>query len=421
MNLKLVRSHYYLSIFFCMFFIHAKSADTLKISIKQADSLFLKTNYNLLASSMNIDAQKAQIIQAKLYPNPIFTADLNAYDPDNKKAFHVDQSGQKGFQLEQLILLGGKRKAQVDMAKTNVKIAELEFQQMVSQLKFQLHSSLYFLKQQNILLNKYNKQLNLLDTILSAYEVQVKKGNIALKDLVRIKGFYLSISNERSDLYKNYFEEMSKVQTILQTNSIVVLNNMDNDYEPFIKVLSENDISTMAFENRADYLIIQQDKMLAEQYFKYQKRMAISDVNLFTSYDQRGGAFNNQINAGLSIQLPVWNRNQGNIKSAKYQVKQREYDAEGLKSKLTADIHNCYSYYNQSVIEFEKANKLYNEDFEISFNGISENFRKGNVSIIEFLDFFESYNNALLEISRVKVQLKTSAEQINLTIGKDIF
>ena len=126
--------------------LNLKAADTLKINIKQADSLFLKNNFQLLASAMNIDVQKAQIIQAKLYPNPVFTADVNAYDPENKQAFHVNNSGQKGFQLEQLILLGGKRKAQIELAKTNVKISELEFQQLVSQLKFQLHGSMYFFK-----------------------------------------------------------------------------------------------------------------------------------------------------------------------------------------------------------------------------------------------------------------------------------
>jgi cobalt-zinc-cadmium efflux system outer membrane protein len=147
----------------------------------------------------------------------------------------------------------------------------------------------------------------------------------------------------------------------------------------------------------------------------------VPDLNLITSYDQRGGAFQNQVNVGLSIPLPVWNRNQGNIKSAVYQIKQQEYESEGIKNKLLADVFNYYQLYTQSVIEFQKTEKLYNDDFETSFQGISENFRKGNVSILEFVDFFEAYNNALTEISRVKVQLNTSAEQLNLTTGKDIF
>ena len=68
-----------------------------------------------------------------------------------------------------------------------------------------------------------------------------------------------------------------------------------------------------------------------------------------------------------------------------------------------------------------KNNKLYDEDFEITLKGMTENFQKGNVSLIEFVDFFESYNNALSEISRIKMQLATSAEQIKLSTGKELF
>ncbi len=65
--------------------------------------------------------------------------------------------------------------------------------------------------------------------------------------------------------------------------------------------------------------------------------------------------------------------------------------------------------------------QLYNADFEITVQGMSENFRKRNVSLIEFVDFFEAYNDVLAELVRIKVQLVESAEQINLLTGKDNF
>lgn len=167
------------------------SADTLRISIRQADSIFLKNNYSLLAATMGVKVQEAQIIQAKIYPNPILTADFNAYDPENDKFFHTGQTGQKYFQLEQLILLGGKRKREIQLARTNATIASLELQDLVRQLKYELHSSLYSLTQQALLINKYNTQLSLLDKILVTYNAQVDKGNVPLKDFVRLKGVYL--------------------------------------------------------------------------------------------------------------------------------------------------------------------------------------------------------------------------------------
>lgn len=168
-------------------------------------------------------------------------------------------------------------------------------------------------------------------------------------------------------------------------------------------------------------LIIQQDKILAEQYLAYQKRLAIPDINLFTSYDQRGGAFNNQINAGIAIPLPLWNRNQGNIKSSEFKQQEADYNLQAMQNEIMSNLQNNYALYSQTVSEYQKATRLYNQDFEITVKGMIENFQKQNVSIIEFIDFFEAYNEVLTELARIKRQLVISAEHLNLLIGKDIF
>lgn len=405
----------------CLASLKSFANDTLRVSIRQADSLFLSKNYSLLAAAMNIDAQKAQILQSKLYPNPIFTADINAYDPQNDIPMHVGNTGQKAFQLEQLILLGGKRKAQIELAKTNAAIAEIEFQDLIRRLKFQLHSSLYNLNQQAFLISKYKKQLEMIEEILSAYDIQAQKGNIPLKDVVRLKGVYLSLNTERAGIYKDYFQELAKVQAILQTNLVIVTVSAHTDVDFSTKPITLEELNDAAIQNRPDYLISLQNKVLADQYFQFQKKNAVPDINIFTSYDQRGGAFNNQLNVGISLPLPVWNRNQGNIKTAQYQIKQSELNAEAQKIQILSEVQNYYNQHKQTVKEYKKTSALYTDAFEITLTGMTINFKKGNVGMLEFVDFFESYNDALAEIARVKIQLAISAEQLNLCTGKEIF
>lgn len=397
------------------------TADTLRITLPQADSIFLKNNYSLLAASMGVQAQEAQIIQARLYPNPVITAEINVYDPDNNKYFHAGQNGQKYFQIEQLILLGGKRKAEIDLAKTNAAIASLEFQDLVRQLKYELHSSLYSLTQQAFLIKKYNTQLNILDGILDSYNTQVSKGNIPLKDFVRLKGVYLNLNNDRGELIKFYLDEMTKVQTILSTHTIIIPVITDSELEAVIKTFTVSELQSTALDNRADYLIATQNTAAAEQYYTLQRKLAVPDVNVFANYDQLSGAFNNQISAGISVPLPLWNRNRGNIKSAQFQIKQRAYNKESLKNEILATVQNQFALYNHTVGEYSKARELYNIDFEETLQGMNKNFLKNNVSVLEFVDFFESYNNSMAEIARIKIQLAVSAEQLNLTIGKDLF
>ncbi len=416
---KIIRGK--LLFFLLLFTCQVKAQNVLKVNLQQADSIFISNNFYLLASSMNVEAQKAEIIQAKLYPNPVFTADLNVYDPENNRPFHIGNTGQKVFQLEQLIILGGKRKSEIEMAKTNAKIAELEFQQLARQLKFRLHSELFTVGQQQFLLSIYNRQMALLDTLLSSYQVQANKGNIPLKDVVRLKGAYLKLNNDRAELLQKYYETQSNLQILLQTDLLVEFEFSEKEIEKYIKTISLDNLKSEALSNRPELLIIQQNKILAEQYLQYQKRLAIPDINLFTSYDQRGGAFINQINAGISIPLPLWNRNQGNIKSSQFRLKEAEYNLQAMQNEIISTLQNNYAFYLQTVSEYQKATSLYNQDFEITVKGMTDNFQKRNVSIIEFIDYFEAYNEVLTELARIKTQLVVSAEQLNLLIGKDIY
>ncbi len=408
---------------FILFLIayQAKAQDVLKVNLQQADSIFFSDNFYLLASSMNIEAKKAQIIQAKLYPNPVLTSELNAYDPENNKPFHVGNTGQKVFQFEQLILLGGKRKAEIEMAKTNAHIAELEFQQLVKQLRFRLHSNLFTLGQQKFLLSRYDKQLALIDTLLSTYQNQANKGNIPLKDVVRLKGAYLKLNNNRAELFQKYFETQNQLQLLLRTDLLVEFEFSEKEIEKYIKTVSLDNLKSLALLNRPELLIMQENKILAEQYLQYQKKLSIPDINLFASYDQRGGAFNNQLNMGIAVPLPLWNRNQGNIKSSQFKLKEAEYNLQAMQNEIMSSLQNNYAFYLQTVSEYQKANSLYNQDFEITVKGMTDNFQKRNVSIVEFIDFFEAYNEALTELARIKTQLVVSGEQLNLLIGKDIY
>jgi outer membrane protein, heavy metal efflux system len=399
----------------------AQTGDTLQLTLKQVDSIFFKTSFTLLAAQYNIEANKALEIQARLYPNPTFTADFNAYDPQNNREFHIGPTGQKAFGIEQLILLGGKRSAAIQYAKQNTQLAAYEFEEIVNTLKLQLHISFYSLQQQTFVLEKYTQQLTLLDTLIIAYEEQAAKGNITLKDVVRLKSAYLKINNDRAELAKQHTEETKKIQVLLQKSGYVVPVLAEGHYAGFEKQPELANILALALANRPEIKIANTQAMLAATQLRYQKAQAVPDVSLFTAYDQRGGAFNNQINVGFSIPLPVFNRNQGNIKAAAWQQKTMQTLEQQKMVEISAEVNEAYTNMLRSMQEYRKAKRLYNDDFETVAKGVMDNFQKRNLSIIEFVDFFEAYNESVAERQRINIQLATGAELINYVTASQIY
>lgn len=399
----------------------AKSQDTLQLNIEGVDSLFLHQNLMLIAAQLNVESSQAEIIQAKAYPNPNFSVGLNAYDDENRKPFYIGPQGEKSFEFDQLILLGGKRKTEIDLAKKNAEIAQYEMEDLLRNLRYQVHQTFYELARTYRVLPIYDQQLELLEELISSHEVQAKKGNVPVKDVIRLKTAYLNLSNDRSDLLKQQLEQIKQLHILLRTNSMIEPVMVAGVYGNYLPIQSADQLLSIALDNRPDLHIVNAQTDLALLNLKLQKRNAIPDLTLNTSYDQRGNAFRNQYLVGVGIPLPIWNRNRGNIKAANFQMLSADTLLGEKKMEVNAEVIAAVANMNRSVQEYQKSTALYSNDFEIVFNGESDNYRKGNISLLEFLDFLESYSQSIAEFERIKRDLLFAAEQINYVTASKIY
>ena len=53
--------------------------------------------------------------------------------------------------------------------------------------------------------------------------------------------------------------------------------------------------------------------------------------------------------------------------------------------------------------------------------GVNDNFKRRNITILEFVDHVEAYNESLADFERIKKQLAISAAQINYVTATKIY
>jgi len=400
---------------------NALQADTVALTIKQADSIFLHQNLQLLAGLYEINARDAYVIQAKAYPNPVFTATLNAIDPQNDKIFHIGPTGQKEFEIEQLLILGGKRKSGIAIARQQQEIAKAELADVLRNLKLQLHASLYLLNKHRIILSSYDNQLAVLEVLIHSYQEQADKGNLPIKDVIRLKSVHLRIANNRMQVIADYLGEVKRIQTLLQITSIPIPVIEDQTFRVFEEIPVFDSLLDSAMTNRPDYKMANLQQDVAAKYLRLQKQLAIPDMVLYSGYDQQGGAFRNQIQVGVAIPLPLWNRNKGNIRAAQFEQLKSELIVDEKQHAVHAEVLHAWAEMRGAIREYTKASSMYSRDFSDVFNGVNENFRRRNISILEFVDFFEAYNESLADFQRIRTQLALSAEQVNHVTASSIY
>ena len=403
--------------------IHQTGSAQKTVTLEECESQFLKNNLFLLASQYNIDASKALTIQSRIWDNPTITAELNAYNPERNQYFDIGKEGQKAFGIEQLIYLGGKKRNEIKLAQTNEKLAELQFNDLLRTLKLQLRKSFYTVYYNTKSLETTDDQLTHIEDLINSYSVQVQKGNIPLRDLVRLQSLYLNFKNERMEVVNDNIEEQGNLKLLLNSQENIV---PDVSKEEFNKYLKEIPFDLKSFEgeaiaNRPDYLSKQKDIEANELNVKWQKSLSIPDITVGATYDQRSGAFNKEANLTLGIPLPLWNKNKGNIKYAQTILEQSKVEKQNFDLQLQTEISSAWNKWDESRKNYVVIKPTVNEDFQAVYNGILTNFQKRNISLLEFTDFMESYNQAAVQVNELKKKVALSAEEFNSTINKDLF
>lgn len=393
------------------------------VTLQDCESQFLKKNLFLLASQYNIDASKALTIQARIWDNPTISAELNAYNPERDKYFDIGKDGQKVFAIEQLIYLGGKKRNEVKLAQANEKLAELQFNDLLRSLKLQLRKSFFTVYYNTKNLQNTDKQIGHIENLINSYSAQAQKGNIPLKDVVRLQSLYLNFKNERMEVVSANIEEQANLKLLLNETENVIPVVSKDDSDKYLKTI-EFDLKgfeDQAIANRPDYLAKQKEIDANELNVRWQKSLSVPDITLGANYDQRSGAFNREANVSVGIPLPLWNKNKGNIKYAQTILEQSKIEKQNFELQLQTEITAAWTKWDESRQNYIVIKPTVNSDFEAVYNGMLTNFQKRNVSLLEFTDFMESYNQAIIQLNELKKKVVIAGEELNSTINKDLF
>ena len=400
------------------------NADTLSLTLQQAEKLFLDSNLVLLASNFNVDAQKALIQQAKLWDNPILNTDQviaagGKFFPYGKNP-DGSYSGQYFIQLQQLIKTAGKRNKLINLATTNARLSELQLQDVLRNLRYQLRTDYYNVIQQLGTKTIYESQLQQLNKLLYGMQAQLDAGNIAQKDYLRVQGLVIALQQDMSDLNKAIADNQSELKTLLQIKNEIFIKpsdsiNTDIQFATTVDVLTES-----AKQNNPSYRLQQTQTVFQQQNLIYQKSLRTPDLTLGPNFDRNSNFTPNYVGLGISLPLPVLNKNQGNIKSAEYTVKQQQSITLNAETELRNNIINAYSKFLLTLKQNNATQKEFYRKYAVMFQNIVQSYQQKQISLLEFLDFFNEYTTSQQRLLQQQLNLQLAKEELNFHAGTDI-
>ncbi len=398
--------------------------DTLKLSIYDADSIFLTKNLLLLAQKYNVDATQALIIQAKLYPNPNLSFEQGAFNPATKKWFEQDYTnGEQAFQFSQLIMLSRKIHKQVKLAETNYRLAEDNLYDLLRTLKLALRSSFYNIYYYQQTAGVFDQEINALKKIVAAYNHVEGKGYVSESDIVLIQSQLYSLQNEYQALKDNINDLESQIRLLLQTSANLYLQPLVNaeivKTDPLLYTLKS--LLDSAYINRSDLMIAKDNLLLSQQTYTYQKALAIPDLTVGISTDRHGSYVTNFNAVNLNIDIPIFNRNQGNIKNAYILIDYNKTQLEYTQKTLDEQVSRGFQKAVDANFLYKGIDPAFASKFDTLAMEMTKNYMKRNVSLLTFLTFYDSYKQNIIQLNNILFNKVNTLENLNFLTGTSFY
>ena len=389
------------------------------LTLKEAEQRFLERNLSLIAERYNIDMAQAQVLQAKLFENPVISLEQNVYNRLNGKYFDFGKEGEAVVEIEQVIHLAGQRNKQVRLEKINKEIAEYQFEEVMRTLRQELNEKfveVYFLSKSIAI---YEKEVNSLQVLLGGMKIQQEKGNISLMEISRLESMLFSLRKEKNERENDLLTTRGELNLLLNLpEDTQVQLSLDEE------VLQQLDLSQLSFADlkaiineRPDQKIARSTVNASRANLKLQKSMAFPEFSVKGNYDRVGNFINDYFAIGVSLSVPIFNRNQGNIKAARFSIQQAGVQQEYAANRADMELFTAYT-------SLEKATQLYqstNMDLERNFEKlINENFTRKNISLLEFIDYYDSYKETCIQLYEIKKNVFLAMENLNTVVGQNV-
>lgn len=403
--------------------------DTVALTLPQAEKIFLDSNLQLLAQKYNIDAQRALIVQAKLWPNPNLSIGrgpfIPLYDPaSNYPHSNFFNNSENDASVSQLILLAAKRNKQIKLAQANTTLAEYQFFDLLRTLKYTLRTDffdIYYLQQSA---RVYDAEIRALQQVADAFIQQQGKGYISEKEVVRIRAQLYNFKSEYNDLLNQIRRIESELRLVLQLKPAIyinpvadslIINNLDaSRYN--LNVLLDS-----AYHNRTDLQIARTTTTINKLNYNYQKALAVPDLTASASWDRQGSYAINYNGLGISMDLPVLNRNQGNIRSAKAQIAGAIATEKSTEATVAENISNSLEIAFEQDKLYRGIDPKFSNDFERLAGQVLFNYQRRNIGLLDFLDFYDSYKQNVLQMNTIMYKRVQAFEDLNFYTATNFF
>lgn len=389
-----------------------------RIDLQQAIQLALAHNHALRAAQSAIPQSQAEEITASLRPNPVLMGDgmfLPFFSPNSLNGPTLNNISEFDLGVSYLIERGHKRQARIRAARDLTAVTETTVKDDERVLTFNVAQQFIQILLAKSTLQFAQQDLASFTNTVNIGQSQYKAGDISEGDYLKIKLQLLQFQTDVSAAQVALVQAKAGLRQLVGYDALPanygVIGNLN--YAPLR--LSLLDAEAKALQLRPDLLASKEGVTAADSQYALAKANGKRDFTAQANYTHVS-ALNNMSLFG-SIEIPLFDRNQGEIARTHYAITQAQETEEATSDQVLTDVKTAYAGFqtNAQVVELYQSGYLKEA---LDSRDISQYaYHRGAASLLDFLDAERSYRATQLAYLQALASYMDSVEQLREAVG----
>lgn len=389
-----------------------------KITLDEAIQMALAHNHNLVAARTVIQQNEAQETTANLRPNPVLLGDaqfLPVFQPGHFSSEYLDNSAQFDLGVSYLFERGGKRQHRLEAAKDQTAVTRSQVADSERSLAFQVAAQFTNVQLAESTLDLAQQSLKSFQDTVDISKERYRAGDISEDDYLKIKLQLLQFQTDASQA------RLARAQALADLRQLLGYESVPADYDvagafDYLSVSAHlEDLQAKALATRPDLRAAQQSVAAANSQYKMARANGKRDVTAQINYTHITALSTASLFG--SIQLPIFDRNQGEIARTRFAITQAQEQQRATNDQVLTDVRDAYEglQTNDQIIQLYRSGYL---DEAQQDRDISEYaYKRGATSLLNFLDAERSYRATQRAYRQALASYLLALEQLRQAVG----
>ena len=388
---------------------------TTPLTMQQAVDEALAHNPVLLSVQQNLLSMKGQEVEAGLRVNPQFSLSgddisLSSSNPEGPYFYSASVS--------RLFERGQKRRWRLDIARATTAQTAAQYHDQIRLSTLQVRQNFT-----NLLLAKATLKLAQDNLSSFRHELQINldrynAGDIGKLDYERLDLQLAQFESDESSAEMNLVQASDQLQTLIGYQRPSRSFDISGDLVPPAISISMTDLEQRALAARPDFQAAQAAVRVAEGNVKLAYANGTTDPTLEGEYDRSGSA--NTEGFSIGIPLRIFDRNQGNKDTSKYQAQASRFSQVAAQNQVYSDVDQAWIGYTTSKVLSDRYNGHYLAEAKDVLSIAQFAYDHGGLALLDYLSALQDERTTSLNALNSYAQTWLAIHQLSFASATEV-